>query len=122
MYIEDDNRNVIILREYLKNIYGDNILFSHTNTVENGLDKIMEDPPYMLFLDFHLPDGTGIDLYKKIKETEQFDKIKHIWFISADATIVKMDYLQNMGITNYILKPIIFSDFKSKITKIIQTE
>jgi two-component system KDP operon response regulator KdpE len=38
------------------------------NTIHEGLSKLSQFTPALLFLDIHLPDGSGLDIIKGIKK------------------------------------------------------
>ena len=119
LYVEDNELNIIILRQYINKIYNESVNFECEKTCTSAYKNILNNPPDLLILDFHMPDYNSDQLYKEVKELEQFKKIKHVVFISADQSTSKIDYIKDLGIDEYIIKPIRFSKFYNLVTSII---
>lgn len=82
--------------------------------IDQGVKKIEEKKPDLLFLDIHLADGTSFDLLSKIK-----DKNFTIIFITAfDDHAIKAI---KIGALDYILKPIDDLEFKEAVGKAIKS-
>jgi len=77
----------------------------HTSTIAEGFHSCLKELPDLVLLDINLPDGSGLDLCRRMKETPQ---IKHIPIVimSGDATSVenKIQGLES-GAEDYVLKP-----------------
>ena len=118
VYVEDNELNILIVEQYLINIFNGHHTFLSRETAESGYDYIAENPPDILLLDYHLPDYDGDELYLKLQKLGLTQKIKIVCFISADAGIAKIDQIKKLGINNYILKPIRYENFKSVMEQI----
>ncbi len=72
---------------------------------------------YVLFMDVNLPDVSGVEVLKKIKEDEQLSKIPVIVLTATDdrATI---DRCYNLGCSTYVVKPANNEDFEKSIQNI----
>ena len=112
IYVEDDKTNIFLVEQFLKKIFGDRMVFKSATTASEGYKSIIRDPPDILLLDYHLPDYNGDELYKQLIKCDLLDKIGHMCVLSADSGVAKMDNMKLLGIKHYVLKPIIFQDFK----------
>lgn len=78
-----------------------------------ALTRLEKYSPDLITIDQNLPDMTGINLVKKIRENEKYKDLKII-FISAVYERDKIKMILQLGIDNYLMKP-----FKKK--KLIET-
>ncbi|MBC7626279.1 response regulator [Ferruginibacter sp.] len=77
----------------------------HTNYVNNLADAVVQlknSPPFIVFLDNHLPDGLGIDFVAHIKKNYPDTKII---MITAYDTIDDRQQAINKGVDIFIGKP-----------------
>lgn len=119
MYVEDNKTNVLIIKHYLKKIYGDKVIFRSEGLAEKALEVIKVDQPDVLILDYHLPDYNGDELYKKVLSLDISKNINNFMFISADVGQSKVDKMKDLGVDIYLSKPIYYEDFKKCITNLI---
>ena len=71
--IVDDEKDIcFLLGKVLK---GKNYVVTIASNLHDGLDQIEKSPPSILFLDIHLPDGSGLDAIKKIRKKNPAIKI-----------------------------------------------
>ena len=102
--IEDE----INLRKSLKDLlelFCPNVeLTGSAGNVKNGIELIQKTQPQLVFLDIHLPDGSGFDILKLIKDENQgslpFQVIFTTAFDEFALKAIKIDAL------DYLLKPI----------------
>jgi DNA-binding response OmpR family regulator len=99
LYIEDheDTRELITLVLQQKDyevITG--------STIENGIDLAGTERFDLYLLDSWLPDGSGLDLCKRIRE---FDQRTPILFYSAAAYEADKDLAMESGAQAYLIKP-----------------
>jgi len=84
LIIEDDN----IMAKVLTRIFtSEKYDVKHTKTAGDGFEICLKELPDLVLLDVHLPDGNGLDLCRKMKETP---RIKHIPIVimTGEATSV----------------------------------
>ncbi len=107
LIIDDEEDICILLSSFLRK---KNIDAHYSMTLEDGLKKLNELKPTLLFLDNNLPDGSGIELIPTIRSSNQ--KLKII-VISA------MSNLRSRALDNsadaFIDKPISFEQILSII-------
>lgn len=82
-------------------------------SVQEGIEQIEKLLPDIVFLDIHLPDGTGFDILSKINYKE-FDLIFITGFDHLAIKAIKV------GALDYILKPIDDDEFKTAVFKAIK--
>ena len=115
LYIEDhdDTRELvsIILRQ---NDY-DVITGS---TIEAGIRLARSDRFDLYLLDSWLPDGSGLDLCKQIRE---FDPFTPILFYSAAAYEADREDALKSGAQGYLIKPSQTSELCSLVSSLIET-
>jgi len=115
LYIEDhdDTRELvtIILRQ---NEY-DVITGS---TIEAGIQLARSGRFDLYLLDSWLPDGSGLDLCKRIRE---FDPLTPILFYSAAAYEADRAEALESGAQGYLVKPSQTSDLCSLVSQLIET-
>src|SRR4026207_1351543 len=72
------------------------------STIKSGVDLAHSQNFDLYLLDSWLPDGSGLDLCKQIRE---FDKVTPILFFSAAAYDIDRDLALRSGAQGYLTKP-----------------
>ena len=83
-------------------------------TVQEGVEQIDKLLPDMVFLDIHLPDGTGFDIISK----SNFKDFNLIFITGFDNHAIKAI---KVGALDYILKPIDDDELNTAVFKIIKS-
>lgn len=83
-------------------------------TIKEGLTLVKKVLPDLLLLDLNLPDGKGLDLFKKIKEDGH--NIPTI-VISAHASVKSAIEALKLGVDDFIVKPFDFDELIVVIEK-----
>jgi len=83
------------------------------NDVTEGVKKIQELKPDLIFLDVEMPNGTGFDLLSEFPE-KNFDVIFITAFNHYAIKAIKFSAV------DYILKPINISEFIEAVNKVVQ--
>jgi DNA-binding response OmpR family regulator len=114
LYIEDheDTRELVTLLLVQKSYE----VISGT-TIESGVALAGAGDFDLYLLDSWLPDGSGLDLFKKIR---QFDKTTPILFYSAAAYAADSDLALKSGAQAYLVKPSQPSDLCNLVTELIE--
>jgi DNA-binding response OmpR family regulator len=113
LYIEDheDTRELVtlVLSQKDFDVMSD-------RTIENGIRLAAENDFDLYLLDSWLPDGSGLDLCKKIRE---FDSLTPILFYSAAAYESDKDQAMQCGAQGYLIKPSHTSDLCDMVASLI---
>ncbi|MBU1162837.1 MAG: response regulator [Proteobacteria bacterium] len=98
LIIEDEEDLCWLLSNTLKD-KGYNVIIA--NTISEGEARLKESPD-LIFLDLKLPDGDGMDILPKIKETTSETLVT---IISAYGSEERMDEARAKGVCGFIDKP-----------------
>lgn len=113
LYIEDheDTRELvtIVLRDLDFEVVTD-------TSIENGIRLAIRDHYDLFLLDSWLPDGSGLELCRKIRE---FDSTTPILFYSAAAYEVDKAAAMASGAQGYLIKPSLTSELCEMIFTLI---
>lgn len=110
----DDER---LGREELKSLLKEYIeieIIDEAKNGEEGIEKIMEQKPDLVFLDINMPEINGFDLLKRL------DEIPRVVFVTAYDEYALKAF--EMNALDYILKPVDPNRLKKVIDKLIATE
>ncbi len=88
------------------------------STIKNGVDLAASQDFDLYLLDSWLPDGSGLDLCRQIRE---FDKKTPIVFYSAAAYEIDRAEALNSGAQAYLVKPSPPSDLCKLVTTLIES-
>ena len=115
LYIEDheDTRELVTLVLEQKNyevVTG--------ATIESGVALAGSQKFDLYLLDSWLPDGSGLDLCRRIRE---FDKVTPILFYSAAAYEIDRDLALRCGAQAYLIKPSQPSELCKLVTSLIES-
>lgn len=114
LVIDDENRTRDLIVKMIDSFGFDIEAFPGGNNVQTGIQSIEEMRPDIVFLDIQMPDGTGFDVLKGLKE-KNFEVI----FITAHEEFaikaIKFSAL------DYILKPIDQEELRSAVENAIRT-
>lgn len=106
--IDDEPLAIEILENYIERLDNKEIVGKFTNSVK-ALEFLSLQPVDLVFLDIQMPNLTGIDLVKSIKNLPQFI------FTTAYPEYALEGF--DLNATDYLVKPIPFSRFLQAIGK-----
>ncbi len=113
LIIDDENRTREFIAKMINSFGLDVLAIPAGENVQSGIKAIEELKPDIVFLDIQMPDGTGFDVLKSIKE-KNFEVI----FITAHEEFaikaIKFSAL------DYLLKPIDPEELKAAVEKAIK--
>src|SRR5215207_1302153 len=115
LYIEDheDTRELVTLvleQRFIEVVTG--------STIKSGVSLAGSQKFDLYLLDSWLPDGSGLELCKKIRE---FDKATPILFYSAAAYEIDRDQAIKSGAQAYLIKPSQPSELCNLVTSLIDS-
>ena len=112
--IDDENRTRDLIVKMINSFGLDIEAIAGGTNVQTGIQSIEEMHPDIVFLDIQMPDGTGFDVLKAVK-----DKNFEVIFITAHEEFaikaIKFSAL------DYILKPIDQNELKAAVENAIRT-
>ena len=102
-YVEDNETNVEVMRGILAQRPQVEMQVSVTGL--DGLAAIRARRPDLILLDMHLPDISGMELLKHLKNDPKMGTIPII-VVSADALAQQIEEAYDAGCTHYLTKPV----------------
>jgi len=88
------------------------------STIKSGVDLAVSQHFDLYLLDSWLPDGSGLDLCKQIRE---FDRVTPIIFYSAAAYETDRDLALDSGAQAYLVKPSQPSEICDVVSSLIES-
>jgi DNA-binding response OmpR family regulator len=99
----DDNNDITEMLEAVLSVEHD---VTTVNNGRDGLAMIKEGNYDLILLDLAMPEFTGYDVIKALKEEDLLDKRRIALFTASSVTDSEIDELMNDGITYCIRKPV----------------
>jgi CheY-like chemotaxis protein len=119
LFIEDDNIETMKLQRTVSKLETKHNITEAKNG-EEALNFLKSDSdlPDIILLDLNMPKMSGIEFLQILKED---DVIKYLPTIILTTSENRADLLEcyKIGIAGYILKPLKYEDYASKITKVL---
>lgn len=117
MIVEDNELNMKLFHDLLT-AHGYETL--QTNNGLNAMELAREHMPDLILMDIQLPEVSGIDVIKWIKEDDILRKIPVI-AVTAFAMKGDEERIRDAGCEGYISKPISVGPFLESISELIGT-
>ncbi len=114
LIIDDDENFSAMLSGMVERAGHDPVI---AGTIRDGLEKNSEDSYEVVFLDVHLPDGSGLDILQNIKQSVSSPEI--IMITGFDDSGAAELALKN-GVWDYIRKPSSIKDMQLALTRALQ--
>ena len=116
VYIIDDEKDVALLMSKQIRALGYDVTCLYKG--EGSLEKIRSGQPHLVFLDIRLPDISGIEIFKMLREDEECKEIPIVFF---SAHSEQEHYcLNQLGATAFVKKPYDLLELKNLIKSILQ--
>ncbi|MBN2861045.1 MAG: response regulator [Sphaerochaetaceae bacterium] len=114
LVVEDNFDNRITVRALLQEEY---TVLEATNA-QDGVDMARECVPDLILMDIALPDFSGIEAFKRVRDMPQ---THHIPVIALTASMMKHDResILSHGFDAFIGKPIILEEFHSVVEEVL---
>ncbi len=106
LVIDDDPAIALLVREA---IHDSEVRLFSAGTLKEGLTLVARHRPDLVVLDVILPDGTGLDLYPKLKE---FDAKLPVLFVATRGTSHTAIEAMRLGAFDFLTKPLDLSDLR----------
>lgn len=96
-----------------------NFLTGFVNTLSDAEVALQNDPPAILFLDNHLPDGFGLDFIPYIKKN--YPGVKVIMITAHDGAVERRQAYEG-GVDLFVAKPLNRKMINDAIDKLYSTD
>jgi CheY-like chemotaxis protein len=83
----------------------------------SGKPGVQNGKPYMVLLDLNLPDMSGVDILKKLKETPKTERIPVIVLTTTDDKN-EIQRCYDLGANVYVTKPVNYENFANAIRQL----
>lgn len=119
LIVDDQEINLNFLEEHFSKKVGFNV-----EKAKDGVDALKKLDtffPDLILLDNIMPHMTGHDLVKVLKDDPKYNKIPIIMFSANDNALERASCL-NLGIEDYIVKPIDLASLRERIKAVLSRE
>lgn len=118
LLVEDDRIEILKFKRSVSNIINDYDL-SLSNNGKEAFIEIDKEIPDLIILDLNMPDTNGIEFLTILKND---DELKHIPVIILTTSNNDKDISEcyRLGIAGYVLKPLKYDDYESKIKAVLR--
>jgi CheY-like chemotaxis protein len=118
-YVEDNPTNV----EVMRGIFGQRpqVRLEVSTLGLDGLAGIRRSPPDLVLLDMQLPDISGPELLRHLKNDELLARIPVI-VVSADATPDHVRAALTLGALHYLTKPLDVASFLALVDEALESQ
>ncbi|MDQ7026825.1 MAG: response regulator [Anaerolineae bacterium] len=120
LVVEDDAGGMAIIGVMMRYLG----ITAFINTTGDGVLEMasaMPKIPDIIFLDINLPNTTGYDILKKLREQERFKKVTIVAVTAQDAD-TEIPKAKDAGFDAYIGKPISRMRFPKQLRRILKGE
>ena len=112
LYIEDNQDNLELVEQVIE--FRERVHMLSAIQGGQGIDLARLHHPDVIFLDFHLPDLNGDKVLKLLLRDESTKNIP-VYMLSADAMPEQVERLRDLGVVDYLTKPLDVDFFLSII-------
>ncbi|MDP3223858.1 MAG: ATP-binding protein, partial [Rubrivivax sp.] len=116
-YVEDNETNIEVMRGVLAQ--RSQVMLRTSMLGLDGLAAIRRDRPDLILLDMHLPDISGLELLRHLKQDDSVADIPVI-VVSADATPGHMEQALTLGAQHYVTKPLDVAAFLTLVDSALE--
>jgi signal transduction histidine kinase/response regulator RpfG family c-di-GMP phosphodiesterase len=103
LYVEDNPTNFMLMERIVA--LRNEVSLVGASEARSGLELAQTNRPDLILLDLHLPDASGHDVLRRLKEDPNTSPIPVV-VVSADATPVQINLALEAGACRYLTKPL----------------
>ncbi len=118
--IIDDDRITLAVIE--KALILDGFWIYSAKDGEEGLELVKREKPDILISDMLIPKIHGIDLCKKVKESQELKHTRVILMSAVYKNITYKDLIMESGADDFMEKPVDLNTLKDKINKLLKVK
>ncbi len=122
LIVEDYAGNVVVVGHMLKSI---NVNFDHAENGKKALEMFNKNEYDFILMDIQMPEMDGIQATISIRELEEKGKLERntpIMGMTAHAMTTEKDKCFNVGMDEFITKPLNENEFYQKIGRLVDKE
>jgi DNA-binding NtrC family response regulator len=86
-----------------------------SQTYRSALEKYLEEKPLFVLSDMRMPDGSGLDLFLKIKEYQPHLSCQPFFYVMTGYCKESPELLKQQGITDVLFKPFSIASLVSSL-------
>lgn len=117
LLIEDDAIEVLKFRRSLHKL-GQQHSITEALNGEEALKCLEIQRPHLLLLDLNMPKMNGIEFLKKLRSHRKLDYIP-IVILTTSVNKADLKAVYSLGVAGYIVKPLRYEDYVSKIDALL---
>jgi chemotaxis family two-component system response regulator Rcp1 len=124
LLVEDNPDHVFITRRALRDAHEGKVLLDHVEDGQAATDYLFRQDAYagaprpdLILLDLHLPNKSGLEVLREIKQDAELRRIPVVVLTTSDA---EQDILNsyNLHANSYVSKPVSASEYIEKVKAI----
>lgn len=110
LIVDDSTQIRAVIKRYLSSIQGQTIEFFQADNGNHAKLVLQEqylydNPIDVVFLDWHMPEKTGLEFLTEVRSTEMFNKFPLVIMLSAETYPHQIDACIKHGVLMYLTKP-----------------
>lgn len=116
LYIEDSPINAKLMERFFARSFPE---FELTIAVDgkSGLNALVEQDPFLVLLDCHLPDASGLEVLKSVRA---MGRGVPMVVVTADARSELAESMLDAGADGFLTKPIDFQELVAQVRKHVE--
>ena len=123
--IEDDEGHALLIEKNIRRAGVNNEIIPFSNGTdamkfllgEDGSGVVNKGRALLILLDLNLPDMTGVDILKRVKENEHLKRTPVVVLTTTDDT-KEIQRCYDLGCNVYITKPVNYESFANAIRQL----
>lgn len=116
LYIEDNLSNLTLIQRLLAHRPEVKVVPAMQGRL--GLELAREHRPHVILLDLHLPDMSGADVLRGLRDAPETREIPVV-VITADITPGRIEQLRGAGVRHYLTKPLDVRTFLAVLDEVL---
>jgi len=116
LLVDGDTRSMRVLEVSLRKA---GFTVTTATSVQDALDKLELDAPDLIISETTFPDGDGFELRRRVRTTPEWGEIPFI-FLTAEAAIENKIRGLELGVDDYLTKPIYIKEIVTRINILLQ--